>query len=304
MAQQQNEYRQIVMKLLVFIIILISVSADARKVEWTKNARQTEIALIQTWERHLGEISTLSGAGKIEFLSSGLLQLGEWMSFDGHNPAMDRIYASLQIEFISIPGHARYFADKIEWERKSLQPGVHPLDYDRHRQRSFETLAHLPSPETVKVLGNFLRDERDREVAVWSEAGGEKHSSGGRSPNCNHAGRALGLIGLRNAPYPKGAYMEDIGKWGLWWEDIQSGKRTFSFLGQKVEYRFKPDSTWETIALANAPDDAPRAAKSPPAASADPIQPLVVRWAWIIAVVMLLLAGMTWVRLKRFQHRA
>ena len=34
-----------------------------------------------------------------------------------------------------------------------------------------------------------------------------------------------------------------------WWEEIKSGKRAFSYKGQKVEYRFKPDGTWETIAL-------------------------------------------------------
>jgi hypothetical protein len=36
------------------------------------------------------------------------------------------------------------------------------------------------------------------------------------------------------------------------------GKRAFSFKGQTVEYCFKPDGTWDTIPIANPPDDGPR----------------------------------------------
>jgi hypothetical protein len=46
--------------------------------------------------------------------------------------------------------------------------------------------------------------------------------------------------------------------WQSWYAEVKSGRKTFSFKGQSVEYRFNPDGTWETIAVANPPDDAPK----------------------------------------------
>jgi hypothetical protein len=74
------------------------------------------------------------------------------------------------------------------------------------------------------------------------------------------------MIGLRNPPVAAERHNEDpetrLADTRKWWDDIKSGNRAFSFLGQKVEYRFKPDGTWETIALANPPNDAPEATKA------------------------------------------
>jgi hypothetical protein len=49
-----------------------------------------------------------------------------------------------------------------------------------------------------------------------------------------------------------------------WWEQIRSGQRTFSFKGQGVEYRFKPDGTWDTIRIANPADDDPKVPEPSP----------------------------------------
>ena len=50
----------------------------------------------------------------------------------------------------------------------------------------------------------------------------------------------------------------ELKPWQSWWEEVKSGQRTFSFKGQAVKYRFRPDGTWEAIPIANPPDDGPK----------------------------------------------
>jgi hypothetical protein len=217
----------------------------------------------------------------------------------------------IQNTLLSIPGHAKYFADEIERKRAMIQPGEYTGDYDRLRVFHFETLSHLPSPETVKILGSFLYDDKDFENMTVVEAAGEKHLSGGRSPNSKYATGAFILLEIQNPPYPKSAYIADIEKWRTWYDEIKSGKKAFSFKGQKVEYRFKPDGTWVTIALINPPDDE---AKPPTVNQAEPkkLEKRPLRsmktkenqssgnvWAWAIGIVMVLMAGLVWLRVKK-----
>jgi hypothetical protein len=46
--------------------------------------------------------------------------------------------------------------------------------------------------------------------------------------------------------------------WQKWYEEVKSGKRTFSFKGQVMEYRFRQDGTWETFPISHPPVDAPK----------------------------------------------
>jgi hypothetical protein len=59
--------------------------------------------------------------------------------------------------------------------------------------------------------------------------------------------------------------LEALASYRAWWEEVKSGQRTFSFKGQVVEYRFRPDGTWDTIPIANPPVDGPD--ENPPAAT-------------------------------------
>ena len=98
--------------------------------------------------------------------------------------------------------------------------------------------------------------------------------------------------------------------WQNWYAEIKSGKRTFSFKGQSVEYRFNPNGTWETLAMANPPDDGlkpqpskPEAARPeksappPPPAREAPARPssttTVSRsiYGWVIGCGILVLAA-------------
>lgn len=211
-----------------------------------------------------------------------------------------------------IPGHARYFAEDIDLERAKLKPGDYryPFDSLRHRYLT-EILPHLPSPETVNVLGAYLADERD---IPWEEhpsgmelikAGKVKSGGPGIPDNARLAAESLSRIGLRDIPslqdvrYDKRRLLAIVRPW---FASVKSGEQAFSFKGQSVEYRFKPDGTWVSTPIANPPDDAPapppakirqstpaQASSAPPAATPVPAPRPV--WPWIAGGIVAVLAA-------------
>jgi hypothetical protein len=160
-------------------------------------------------------------------------------------------------ELLSIPGHAVYFADPIHESYKSYrdpslprQPGVRW--YADEVRYGMETLRHLPSPETVKVLGEMLWEEWQDDI---TDLDGDMTYQEAMAVS---AVRTLGDLPLRDTPTPPFKGIEAKGKlpaWQKWYESVKSGEIAFSFKGQSVEYHFKPDGTWETIQIANPPDD-------------------------------------------------
>lgn len=266
---------------------------------------------VQIWESKLAAARTLEPREKILALGLGLRSMGWRRSFPDHGIEVDLMYRKLQQELLSTPGHARYFADEVERliaDPKNAGSSV--------RERSWylrQTLVHLPSPETIQVLGSYLYDERfslDPTVV----------NSGATGPTYALVAVALRHIGLRETEDyirtqgTRWTTEEDIESIRRWWEEVKTGERTFSFKGQDVEYRFLPDGTWETIPIANPPDDGPGASEAKPApanARESPAQLAVpadnesgVPWRWIwLGMAGLLFAGYLGLRKLRKRGR-
>ena len=144
------------------------------------------------------------------------------------------------------PNHAKYFQDKIEQARAKLPEGVRRhsgIHNDFETLRCYiirDTMSHIPSPEIVRALGEYLDDERDTPPPNnWLDL---------RS-NAYLACSALEKIGLKNAPLPPtaGENPDNLATWKLWWGPIKAGNRTFSFVGQDVDYRFRKDGSYEAL---------------------------------------------------------
>ncbi len=197
-----------------------------------------------------------------------------------------------------------------------------------------ETLLHLPSPETVQVLGHYLSDMRDTpftENPKYKEmVRSGKLRPADWEPTAENAWLAtysLSNIGLRNPPFEPVANWdvirfppanESLPKFRAWWEEVKSGKRTFSFVGQTVEYRFKPDGGWEAVTMAKPPNEKPklpdgatprrenepekeriakpRLAEKGPVAEVGPGYAL---WKWVTAGFLLLIVAGLWAKLRR-----
>lgn len=190
----------------------------------------------------------------------------------------------IQHGMLSIPGYAQHLADEIEKERlKYTEDELRHLaapSFNRMRYSFIqETLVHLPSPETIEVLGNYLHDERD---ARPSDVPPQNWIT--TPANSFLAAESLSSIGLNDSPIRKGTFVDSavVEKWRAWYDEVKSGQRSFAFQGQNVAYRFKPDGTVETT-----PRDASKDRSEPPVRpSQAPTAQQPSRPGWAIPVLI------------------
>lgn len=245
-----------------------------------------------------GELAKNPSKEHIMKLAEGLRKtaMRNVYSIDG----TEAVHQLVRNALVSVPGHAQVIADEVERFREEVQhlPRKNQVGYDREREWLLEqTLKHLPSPETIKVLGHYLDDERDLPPGPLS-----------LPENSSLACLALSEIGLRDAPVKSrpgyASWKEAAAKQKAWYAQVKAGAIPFSFVGQKVEYRFKPDGTWETIAMINPPDDGPKPLQAAPVkavreqkkqrpseAGAMIGRPVYGPWLWVLAAGFLLIAG-------------
>jgi hypothetical protein len=209
---------------------------------------------------------------KLDDRNAAIEGLGEYVrKLGSHLPERDPIWIGVlreaTTELISIPGHAEFYAKPIWESYAAYRDSNHPKHtgsltwFSWEIRIGMETLRHLPSPETVKVLGGMLSEEWEHQSSPDSKVDPSQSMA-------KYAVTAMTLLNIRDAPsaaIEQYSAPEVLSDWQAWYEQIKSGQRAFSFKGQAVEYRFKPGGTWETIPIANPPDDAPEVPEASPA---------------------------------------
>jgi hypothetical protein len=224
-------------------------------------------------------------------LVDGLSTCGRYM--DQTDQDKLALYTEMQKVAISLPNHASYFAEKIEKLRIPGREGYSGCSDPRARMWIFQdSLSHLPSPETIKILGDFLYDTRDTPTAREIRLATDYDLI---PTNDCLAADALGSIGLNKAPLDKKKYSErqDVEIWKLWYEPVKAGTRKFSFVGQDVEYQFNKDGTWITMPLKASNDN--RAQVANPASTSHE-RPKTPTWPWVAAILALTGAGVWWLK--------
>lgn len=188
----------------------------------------------------------LENAKKIENIDDRIGAIGAFLGIASHGEMDEQqkiIFNNAQFSILGIPGHANYYDKKI---RQNMDDEVarNGKGDDRERAWSFETLEQLPSPETVKVLGELLYDERDPY--------GKPTNSGDTGPpplNFKYASMTLTRMGIRKPPVkntnPLRSGYEDyeIEAWKVWYEQVKAGIRTFSFEGDDTLYNLSGPTT-------------------------------------------------------------
>ena len=214
---------------------------------------------------------------------------------DGRNNREKQDLArEISLGLIAIPGHARLFADELERLRSEVvargTPRGNQSTYDRLRNYYLGGLRFLPSPESIEVLGRYLHDERDIPIDISF-----------LPSNAYIASQTLVAIGLRDAPISGRVVMWDpeaLETHRAWYKEVKSGERPFSFVGQQVEFRFRPDGTVESreISVVDPPVVEPAVAKVPDAPLPAPVEPPAasrftpVAWPWVAAALLAILA--------------
>ena len=101
------------------------------------DAKKQERQQVELWQNRFQECSAMSAKETVEHLYLGLRNMGYRRSYAGHDPSVDSIYFKIQQRLLALPGHAQYYADKIEVEQKSVErfPTITGprCTYDSHR---------------------------------------------------------------------------------------------------------------------------------------------------------------------------
>jgi hypothetical protein len=201
----------------------------------------------------------------------------------------------LRDKLLAIPGHAKYYQQKIEKMRSDLleiskknplevikmqQEGMEVIDepnYLSDTESALRTLEYMPSAETVSVLGHFLNDPEGRDGKTL--LGNPRHRPGDdfppRASNAEVATDVIRELGIEHPPFKERGTItaEEIDAWKDWWNEVTAGKRTYRFIGSNIEYGPDGPASKEATQRAdrNQKRDAERAAghiKSEPARSA------------------------------------
>lgn len=224
------------------------------------------------------------------------------------NDLQMEVYRRARDILITIPGHAEYYSKKIkdaqrEVERQrgvSGREGAAKSKLLEEQMYGFETLSQLPTPETVKVLGEFLFDP-------WGLKPGAKP---GEAPNndkfgeSSHADYALNILArlpletrANTTPAERTTYWADIDAWKLWYEQVKAGNRTFRFEGDPQEYNL--NGPVEKVSLARSRKGGPAEDDSAPVVAEETSRaPLV----GLVAACMLL-GGALWFTLGAKKRR-
>jgi hypothetical protein len=297
---------------LISVVFVIALSLDAPAQEWHTKWDSAGNTWGEKWTNTLDSLPSFPPNERIEILGAAAR-----IGLDVSNSERNGIFKRAQSLLLAIPGHAEYFGRRIHEANEPLKgPEYGKFVHEARNERmyGFQTLSNLPSPETVKVLGEMLSDTWRKEFSP--PPGRVDVAPPPNSLALDAIDNCLRSLPLRDPPsVPRLMAWDDpedvlVHPWQSWWKEIKSGKRTFSFKGQAVEYRFKPDGTWEALAMANPPDDglepepskpeAVRHEKSPSPSAPPSSAPTASRfiYGWIIGCGIILLAVLA-VFLKR-----
>ncbi len=243
---------------------------------------------------------------RVEVMSKALPDDTQAIEDSAHRELVEKIRAVV----LETPGHAEYFANRIREARKKVDEASpedqgqfwHPLNNEQ--MYGFQTLGQLPSPETIRVLGEFLYDERGL-FPKYNPALQDRARNRGENANSDRALMTLARMPLIFKPVQPRIrnhviYDEDINAWRLWYEQIKAGTRTFRFEGDPQEY-----SLAGPVSEARVPqgDGASRKApRSPAEASASPLDEKKSLPVWSLVGASLLLATALWLATRRNSH--
>ena len=273
----------------------------------------------------------LEDAIKIENTNARIDALGKFMSLASYGEMDEEqkiIFNRAQTNLLSIPGHAKYYQEKIDKMRAELlantkktheelknmqDEGNDVLDeptYLGDSQIALRTLRYMPSAETVTVLGYFLNDSVGRDGKTF--LGTPLKMPGDTGPHlCNAelATDVIRVLGIEHPPFndSKGVITPaEIDAWKDWWNEVKDGKRTYRFIGSEVEYG--PDGPAATEAIQHVERDRKRDEEretgqrkttiSPEAASAAAMTTKSLPIAGILAAFALIGAAV-WYYLRR-----
>jgi len=222
-------------------------SQQTRNERFQKEATRKGLSRLQTIRTDMDAL----GNGKTDEL---LIKLGNHLHFLADDRSRlkelrreaDELRTELRETLVAIPGHAEAYERLFLRQRAEVVEGRRSWNqlHDTGIHIS-QSLRHLPSPETVSVLGRMLSDTKgstaqDRYPGQATEVINFPKSA------AEYAVIALYFIGLQDSPLPRTEQLDremfyqptsdQVEIWQVWWRQITEGKRTYRLRGSAVSH--------------------------------------------------------------------
>jgi hypothetical protein len=177
-------------------------------------------------------------AWRLHFLSGNDRQMGK--------PGVEanRLYAEVRGALMETPGHAEVFERRFLTQRADVLAGKRTWNHlhDTGMMMSL-SLCHLPSAETMRVLGRMLEDNKGA-TPEDRFPNQPKEPLTIPSSAAQYALGALNGIGIDRPPTSeKPPRLPDdpvnIDTWREWWREVKEGKRTYRFQGSPVVHHYE-----------------------------------------------------------------
>jgi hypothetical protein len=287
---------------LVGVVVGISPLASAAN-EVDPRGPEAQAEALQYWRERIANAPNLPSEEAIPLLAACVFKTSLRSIFQSDERW--EVHYAAQKALLAIPGHAEFYAKKLEEARRKvdeaegLKKGMERSNLLAEQMYSFDKLGLMPSPETVRVLGEYLFDERGRDpnAKPGGDYGLEKI---GESPNSTLALRAIAQLPLVSrpvqTPWDRTHYWNDLEPWKLWYQQVKAGTRTFRFEGDPREYNLAGP-----VSEAREPKGGERAAdsKEVPVAPAEAEKKAVGLAVWPLTIAGMLLAAAVWPVMRR-----
>jgi hypothetical protein len=198
------------------------------------NSNEVQKAFDQ-WRQIASEVSDNPTEEGVLKLGQGLRKLERASVY----PSEERFEVQKHIRraLQTIPNHAEYFSGALERaiqaEFAEARDAATTVRVQPDRGQIYLTLAQLPSPQVVGLLGELLYDERD----PWKD---EPKIDRRPRPNSFYATQTLNRLGLDGVQIIELKTTRDneaaLHQWKLWYEQVKAGNRRFRFQGDPQEY--------------------------------------------------------------------
>lgn len=251
------------MKQLIFHVAMsIIVPISESKADWHEYWNQAGQTWAEKWTRTLDHLEQFDRDDRMNALG-GALRVGCNVAPGKANelrPEQREVYFRAREIALAIPGHARYYEEQIEKKRAEVLAnskkdwrelnaiqdagGTYETEagYINYSETAFRILGHLPSAETVAVLGRYLNDPEGRDGKTLLGFPTDRDDCE-VTPNAAQAAAAIRKLGIEHPPFRDektlesyGAATEEIDAWRDWWNEVKAGKRSYRFAGDPTEY--------------------------------------------------------------------
>ncbi|GAA5481023.1 hypothetical protein Hsar01_00228 [Haloferula sargassicola] len=194
--------------------------------EISKEKHQEIMEAFRYWKQVAEDAVSDPSTENMEKLSRGIEKMRRPVIF----PTEERFVVRDELvqAMLSIPGSVGFFEKKYYQAKKEWKAGsLRQQEYIDVIGETIGTIRYLPSPESVRVLGNLI-DDQERLTADEVE----------RMPVAFWALRGLMNL-IEDGPVYSDDYVEQIidrKMWVLWFEQVKAGTRTFRFKGDPQPY--------------------------------------------------------------------